>query len=415
MLHIVITPLFAQKQSKSSQTEISIDEIARKNITSKTLYKLWKQALNQPESVQTFVDQHPEKHIIESIDKDNSLVTYFCIPTENTEYVMLSGGPDFLGLRFQQLGNTPLHYVSQRVPNDAIFNFGFNYFTAKTYGAQQEISDRDVDHAFDGLVKMPNAPVHDYSTQKKGITPGKLETFTLQSDVLKEERKITVYTPPTYDTNQTYPLLIQLDSETFGANLSNSSPRINAPVILDNLIHQNKITPIIVVFVWNMGKRKQDLTKDKFGDFISTEVIDWLSNKYSVNTSSTTLAGYSRSGYAACNIALEHSDVIHNVISQSGSFWITNGKGRNHWIYPEYEGDLIQAYKASPKKEIRFYMNIGLYDAGASMLGMNRELKSILEVKGYPVAYAEFKGGHNFINWEMTYPDGLMHFFPILK
>ena len=62
-----------------------------------------------------------KKHIIEDIEEDdkNMLVTYFCVPTENTEYAMLSGGPDFLGMRFQQLVNTQIYFVSQVVPIDA--------------------------------------------------------------------------------------------------------------------------------------------------------------------------------------------------------------------------------------------------------------------------------------------------------
>jgi len=57
---------------------------------------------------------------------------------------------------------------------------------------------------------------------------------------------------------------------------------------------------------------------------------------------------------------------------------------------------------------IKFYMDIGLYDAGASMLGMNRQFRDILELKGYEVDYHEFKGGHNYVNWRGTFSDGLI-------
>ena len=56
-------------------------------------------------------------------------------------------------------------------------------------------------------------------------------------------------------------------------------------------------------------------------------------------------------------------------------------------------------------------MDIGLYDSGAAMLGMNREFRSILEIKGYDVDYNEFKGGHGYVNWRRTLADGIIYIF----
>ncbi len=87
---------------------------------------------------------------------------------------------------------------------------------------------------------------------------------------------------------------------------------------------------------------------------------------------------------------------------------MTATKDENHWIYPKYEGKLIKAYKNSQRLPIKFYMDIGLYDAGASMLGMNREFRDILEIKGYEVYYNEFNGGHSYVNWRGTFSNGLI-------
>ncbi|WP_020531204.1 hypothetical protein [Flexithrix dorotheae] len=79
--------------------------------------------------------------------------------------------------------------------------------------------------------------------------------------------------------------------------------------------------------------------------------------------------------------------MIGNVLSQSGSYWIKGIKDENHWIYPEDDGKLINAYMISERLPIEFYM-----------LGMNRQFRDILKLKGYDVEYQEFKGGHNYVN-----------------
>ncbi|WMN06039.1 hypothetical protein QYS48_31370 [Marivirga arenosa] len=57
---------------------------------------------------------------------------------------------------------------------------------------------------------------------------------------------------------------------------------------------------------------------------------------------------------------------------------------------------------------IKFYLDIGLYDASASMLRVNRQFRDILEIKGYKVDYRDFKGDHNYINWRGTLSDELI-------
>ena len=72
-------------------------QIAKRETNSKTLYNLWLSSLENDDAINAFLDFHEEKHIIEDIEEDdkNMLVTYFCVPTENTEYAMLSEVPIF--------------------------------------------------------------------------------------------------------------------------------------------------------------------------------------------------------------------------------------------------------------------------------------------------------------------------------
>lgn len=385
--------------------------ITKRELPTETLYNLWESALTDKNAVDNFVANKPERHIIEPIEGDNTnmLVTYFCVPNHNTEYVMLSGGPDFLGLRFQRLPGTKLHFVTQRVPNNARFNYGFNYFILDKAGPNDEIEYRDVVHAYDGTIEMPNAHEQTYISERENVSKGALTPTAIKSDILGEERKITVHKPAHYDSKTPHNLLIIFDGESYGAR-PNRNSRIPAPTIIDNLTAENKITPTITILVWSMGKRSKDLISEKFGDFIAYELVPWARSEYNIhpNSDKVVLAGSSRGGFASSFIAFRHSDVIGNVLSQSGSYWIKGTENENHWIYPEENGKLINLFKQSKRLPIKFYMDVGLYDAGASMLGMNRQFRDILELKGYKIDYREFKGGHNYVNWRGTLSDGLI-------
>lgn len=385
--------------------------ITQKELPTKTLYNLWESSLIDGNAIDNFLASQPESHIIEPIEGDdkNRLITYFCVPNENTEYVMLSGGPDFLGLRFQRLVNTKLFFVTQRVPKDSRFNYGFNYFNLDKAGPNGEIESRNMKHAYDGVVEMPDAPKQIYIAERENVPKGTLYPSSLESEFLNEVRKITIHTPANYNSATTHNLLIIFDGEAYGARPDRGS-RIPTPTIMDNLTADGKIPPTITVLVWSMGKRGKDLISEKFGDFVAKELIPWVRSEYNIYSlaEKVIVAGSSRGGFAASYIALRHSDVIGNVLSQSGSYWIKGTKEENHWIYPEDNGKLINAYKQSKQLPIKFYMDIGLYDAGASMLGMNRQFRDILELKGYDVDYREFKGGHSYVNWRGTLSDGLI-------
>jgi enterochelin esterase family protein len=388
--------------------------IAKKEINSKILYELWMNSLSNDDAIDQFIKQHKNKHFIEPVvgNLTESRVTYFYVPSENTEYMMQSGGPDFMGLRFNQLATTKLFYASHLVPNDALFNYGFNEFKLYYLGSKKEFSYRDMEHVYDNSVSMPNVIESPYTIENSNIKKGTVKEFTIKSDFLNEDRKITVHIPENYDSKKEHKLLVLFDGEEYGANLDKSA-EIPTTVILDNLHDTKSITPTITILVWHLGKRNNDLISDAFGDFVAKELVSWTRSNYNIGLTSSDICvgGSSRGGYAASLIAFNYSEIIGNVIAQSGSYWITSKDKKNHWMYPTEQGKLMHAYKNSKKLPKQFYMDIGLYDAGASMLGMNREFRSVLELKGYDLDYNEFKGGHSYLNWKQRLSNGIISIF----
>lgn len=65
---------------------------------------------------------------------------------------------------------------------------------------------------------------------------------------------------------------------------------------------------------------------------------------------------------------------------------------------------MTRQFEASPKLHVRFYLDVGLMERGASlkgdppMLDVNRRMRDVLRAKGYQLFYQEFNGGHEWVN-----------------
>ncbi len=85
--------------------------------------------------------------------------------------------------------------------------------------------------------------------------------------------------------------------------------------------------------------------------------------------------------------------------------WKPDGEREPSW--------LPRQYAAAPRLPLRLYLDIGLLesapsrDDGPSGVAANRHMRDILRAKGYPVHYAEFCGGHDYLCWQGTLADGL--------
>jgi enterochelin esterase family protein len=63
---------------------------------------------------------------------------------------------------------------------------------------------------------------------------------------------------------------------------------------------------------------------------------------------------------------------------------------------------------------VQFYLSAGVFEtdpSGAGVLEQNRAFRELLRRRGYSVAYQEFVGGHDPLQWRATLPDGLRALF----
>jgi enterochelin esterase-like enzyme len=386
------------------------------------LQTLWKEYVNDPKAIERFVTSRKgEGPLIDEVkdDANNLNVTYLYYGDENTEKVEVFGSTHAStgGTSLQRFMRTPLFFGTELVPKDSRYRYGFSVTETSFLGPQGTIQiseERNVMDDFNpdnfgglSVLSLPDAPPQLYVKPSDSVEHGKVTPSSFKSGKLKEERPISVYTPPGYEGGAAAAeLLIVFDGETYDGSTASLIP---TPTILDNLIAAKKLGPTVAIFVNNIGQRSRDLGGyAPFSDFLALELVPWARANYRIKDgpAHVVLAGSSRGGVAASHCAFYHPDVVSNVLSQSGAFWVRNDdKNSPPWPITLDTGDMVLVFRNSPRVPIKFYMEVGRFDG---LVGINRELRDVLLLKGYAVTYREFDGGHDYFYWRGTLADGLI-------
>ncbi|TPW18896.1 MAG: enterochelin esterase, partial [Elusimicrobia bacterium] len=243
---------------------------------------------------------------------------------------------------------------------------------------------------------------------------GKLEPRRVASEVLGNDRQVTVYTPPGYSPKgPPYPLLVLFDEEDY-LNI------LGAAATLDNLTADRKIPPHVAMLVGNApgeARAKELPCNPDFARYLSEELVPWVRREYTVasDPARTIIGGLSYGALAAACAAFRHPELFGNVLSQSGSYWHPGPEPpkpapKDPYAEPNH---VARLFAESPRLPLRFYLDAGSdeldYSArGGSILIPNRHLRDVLRAKGYAIRYQEFLGGHDYLSWRGTLADGLM-------
>ncbi|HEY1011873.1 MAG TPA: alpha/beta hydrolase-fold protein [Herpetosiphonaceae bacterium] len=259
-------------------------------------------------------------------------------------------------------------------------------------------------------LECPAAPPQPWVAPRPG-TPGRplgrtLAEFRLASPLLGYDRRVWVYEPAGYAASaEDCNLLILFDGIAYSRLMA-------APVTLDNLIAAGRIPPTVAVFLDQPKRLDELLCSEEFTAALAAELVPWIRRgwRVSADPARVIIGGTSAGGLAGAMAGLRHPELFGNVLSQSGAFWF-NPLGRDTWHVHEWHAEQFAAAEPLP---LRFYMDVGRLEAwptpggGPSLLAANRRLRDVLLAKGYPVAFAEFAGGHNYICWQGGLADGLL-------
>jgi enterochelin esterase-like enzyme len=206
-----------------------------------------------------------------------------------------------------------------------------------------------------------------------------------------------VYTPSGYDQFENLPVIYITDGHEYADDKLGSMV-----IVLNNLIHQKKIQPIIAVFVdprnpSNLGsnRRMQEYRANlKFANFLSDELVPTIDAAYKTNPRAThrAILGTSLGGWNSAYVGLVRSDVFQLIAIHS----------------PAFDAAIIQNYSDATRLPLKIFMSTGLiYDTQHQA----RSMKSALELKGYPLQYVEVNEGHSWGNWRALLEEPLTYFF----
>ena len=262
------------------------------------------------------------------------------------------------------------------------------------------------------ILEMPDAPPQPWRDPRPGVPAGRVERHRFKSAALNNEREIAIYLPALYSPHsEPYPLLVLFDEDAY---LS----LVPTPTILDNLISDGRIPPVIAVLVGNAKDDARDRELEcssAFTGALVTELLPWAHGLYNLTRDprQTVVAGSSLGGLGAACAGLWHPETFGNVLSQSGSFHRTPASASDARDSSTEPNWLVRQFISSPRKPLRFYLDAGSAEfnatgGGDAILFCTRTLRDVLRAKGYEVHYQEFTGGHDYLSWRGTLADGLI-------
>jgi enterochelin esterase-like enzyme len=307
----------------------------------------------------------------------------------------------------RRLRDTDVWFKTETVPADS----RFGYMIRENGGPFQLDPLNSRSFAGRSIAELPDAPHQDWIIEAAAVPKGRLIKANIRSRVLHEDRAIGVYVPGSFRQGVShFGLIVLLDGEAYGNGPNSLIP---TPTILDNLIARKKIPPMVTILVNSQMTRDRDLLCSvDFANFLSHELAPWARENYGVASAAkrTVIAGSSYGGLAAAFTALRSPEVFGNVLSQSGTFSYYPGWQPNATDYATNTGWLTRQFAISPKQPTRFYLEVGIFEGGPiySLLRENRNLRDVLEARGYALSYREFSGGHDYLTWRNSLGDGLI-------
>lgn len=239
----------------------------------------------------------------------------------------------------------------------------------------------------------------------KDVPHGTIHTQWYKSGTLGTERRMQVYTPPGYSKSHgKYPVLYLLHG--WGDDDSTWVSTGKANCILDNLIAEGKVKPMIVVMpyahTFDPRGPKSDQKWDQFiQDFrneLFHDVIPLVETTYRVkkDSESRAICGVSMGGWQAVEIGVGKPDRFA---------WVGTFSG-----VEEADGftKLLPADMKQLNNQLKlFWIGCGKLD---SLYPRNKDLSSLASTKGMNCVWRDSDGGHSWAEWR----DYLPEFLPCL-
>ena len=303
--------------------------------------------------------------------------------------------PDYEG---SKAGLSNIWHLTKTYPVDARLDYQIirngNEWLLDPANPHQQLSG----YGYNSELRMPEWEPSPYITVNEGVPRGSVsENIVLSSMNLGYDLQFRVYTPAGYSTDQVYPVMYVTDgheyiNEEMGAMIN----------VLDNLIHQELIAPVIAVFIdprepgnLSNNRRAEQYTGNLgFVSFVADELVPYIDQEFATEASVAArgILGTSLGGNNAAFCGGHRPDVFGLIAPQSPAFFEAT----------------YNLYENQEQLDQEIIMTTGvIYDTEYQA----EQMKAILELKGYDVGYIEVNEGHSWGNWCALLDDILLYFF----
>ena len=312
-------------------------------------------------------------------------------------------------------------YTTPKPLASELYSYAFFVDDLRMNDPANMLINRDVS-TVSNIFIVPGDPGDLYSVNI--IPHGTVAHRWYDSPTLKEQRRITIYTPPGYENNeQKYPVFYLLhgsggDEEawiTLGRTVQ----------IMDNLIAQGKAKPMIVVMpnghtqnVAAVGASSRNYRpamgggpreavasmEDSFGD-----IIKFVEGNYRVkkDKENRAIAGLSMGGMHSAAISAQYPKTF-NYIGVFSAPPIASMMARSESERSKYAEEFVKKLELQQKNGFKLYW-IACGDTDFLYQGVKDSLKKMDEI-GFNYTYRESGEGHIWKNWRIY----LSEFVPML-
>jgi enterochelin esterase-like enzyme len=255
--------------------------------------------------------------------------------------------------------------------------------------------------AMSSFVEVPGDTPAFYDSRP--VPHGDVRMVLYESRPMGVTRWIWIYTPPNYDRSHAkYPVLYLLHGNGEAQNGWVMNGRAN--IILDNLIAEKKVQPMVVVMPQghalqgaNVGplvrlSGETDMFSKRFPQDLLQEVIPMVEQTYRVYTDADhrAIAGLSMGGGQALTIGLAHTDLFHYVLGYSGA---VGGPFMN--AEAEFDRAISKPEVLNSKLRL-LWVGCGKQDF---LYQANREFVDMLKRRGIKLQFRETEGSHVWSVW----------------
>ncbi len=310
-------------------------------------------------------------------------------------------------------------YTTGKLPSD-LYMYAFLVDSVRILDPANAFSYRDVGNLFS--IFLVNHGNGDYYSVND-VPHGNLNWVWYPSAQYKTNRRLAVYTPPGYEgSKKKYPVLYLLHGSGGDEQAWITLGRV--PSILDNLIAQGKIEPMIVVMPNGNPSRQAapGETKENFSyrpvmsqflpnfrdgsyEYSFPEIVNYIDSHFQTKPqkSQRAIAGLSMGGFHSLVIAADYPNLFDYV----GLFSPGTSLNALDTTRPAYH-NLNEKITLQKKQGFKLYW-IGIGNADHLIESMQAYRKRLDSLQ-FPYTYVESQRGHIWSNWRSY----MLQFTPLL-